>query len=50
MLKVNRMLEAATQRIELGTPLPPPDFTTYGFKDVDPLRNFTDLKPKIKRL
>jgi integrase len=50
MLKVNRMLDAATQRIESGTSLPAPDFTTYGFKDVDPLRNFTYIKPKIRSL
>lgn len=49
MQKVNRMLQAATQRMESGIPLPPPDFTTYGFEDIDPLGLCTGPHPKLRR-
>jgi hypothetical protein len=49
MRKVNRMLEAATQRMESGTPLPPPNFNVYGFEDIDPLGLLTGTNPKLRR-
>ena len=47
--KVNRMIEAATRRIESGTPLPRPDFAGYGFEDIDPLGLLTGPNPRLRR-
>ena len=46
---VNRMIEAATRRIESGATLPPPDFARYGFEDIDPLGLLTGPNPKLRR-
>lgn len=50
MQKVNRMIEAASQRISLGVPLARPDFSRYGFEDIDPLGLLTGPNPKLRRL
>ena len=45
-----KAFEVANQREKDGTPLPPPDFLSYGFKDVDPLGLMSGLNPKLPRL
>lgn len=49
MQKVNRMIEAASQRMGAGTPLARPDFSHYGFEDIDPLGLLTGPNPKLRR-
>ena len=50
MQKVNRMIEAASQRMDSGAPLVRPDFSSYGFEDIDPLGLLTGRNPKLRRL
>lgn len=47
--KLNNLLDAATKRLETGDTLPPPDFPSYGFADVDPLELLSGPHPKLKR-
>ncbi|HXE98268.1 MAG TPA: gamma-mobile-trio recombinase GmtY [Dongiaceae bacterium] len=47
--KLVRALEAAAEREKTGTVLPPPDFLSYGFKDVDPLGLMSGQNPKLLR-
>lgn len=47
--KVNRMIEAASQRMESDTPLARPDFSIHGFEDIDPLGLLTGPNPKLRR-
>ena len=47
--KVNRMIEAATRRMDSGEPLPAPDFARYGFEDIDPLGLLTGPNPRLRR-
>lgn len=49
MQKVNRMIEVATQRMEGSMPFTRPDFSSYGFKEIDPLGLLTGPNPKLKR-
>jgi site-specific recombinase XerC len=48
-VKLVRALEAAAEREKTGTVLPPPDFLTYGFKDVDPLGLLSGPNQKLLR-
>jgi integrase len=45
--KLVRELEAAAEREKNGTVLPPPDFLSYGFRDVDPLGLMSGPNPKL---
>ena len=47
--KTNQIIEAASQRMETGMPLPAPDFARYGFEDIDPLGLLTGPNPKLRK-
>lgn len=49
MRKVNRMIEAASQRMGACVPLAQPDFSRYGFESIDPLGLLTGPNPKLRR-
>jgi hypothetical protein len=46
--KVTRALDEATKLLDRGRNAPQPDFTLYGFEDVDPLGLFSGPKPLLK--
>lgn len=47
--KLNKLLNAATDRLDSGNGMPPPDFLSYGFEDVDPLSLVSGAHPKLRR-
>jgi len=50
--KLKRAIDTAQDRAEKtegGAALPPPDFLSYGFKDVDPLGLFSGPNPRLLR-
>lgn len=49
IVKVSRMIESATQRMASGELLKRPDFSSYGFEDIDPLGLLTGPNPKLRR-
>ncbi|WP_018606534.1 gamma-mobile-trio recombinase GmtY [Uliginosibacterium gangwonense] len=48
-VKLVRALGAAAEREKTGSVLPPPDFLSYGFKDIDPLGLISGTDPKLLR-
>jgi len=47
--RLTHALDAATKRLNEGQSLPPPDFVSYGFTDIDPLGLLSGPNPKLRR-
>jgi integrase len=47
--KVTQLLDRATNALNVGKKLPPPDFFKYGFEDIDPLGLLSGTNPKLRR-
>ncbi|WP_028216703.1 gamma-mobile-trio recombinase GmtY [Paraburkholderia oxyphila] len=48
-VRLTRALDDATARLDRGRTLPPPDFASYGFTDVDPLGLLSGPNPRLRR-